>query len=372
MIHTKLHKPLYKRDTKGKIRVWQMELGWNDEGRAGHRSHTGIKDGRFVVSEWKSCLPKNVGKANETTSSEQGQSEICSLYTQKLDTGYFASESDIDTFDKFKPMLAVEYKEDKIDFEESDYYSQPKLDGIRCIARRDGLYTRAGKPITSCPHIIETLKPVFDIYPNAILDGELYNHVYKDDFNKIVSMVRKTKLKDEDYEESRRLVQYHVYDYFVDSDFNERYDALAKLKLEDPVITVKTDRVSSMQKLDFLNGEYLAEGYEGQMIRLNSKYQNKRSKYLMKRKEFLSDEFKVIRTEQGQGNWAGYVKRFILELPDGTQFGAGVRGNQETMKTLYESNNTPDWATLRYFTPTPDGIPRFPVVVDWGNGQRED
>ena len=63
----------------------------------------------------------------------------------------------------------------------------------------------------------------------------------------------------------------------------------------------------------------------------------------MKRKEFLSDEFKVIRTEQGQGNWAGYVKRFILELPDGTQFGAGVRGNQETMKTLYDAHHFLDY-----------------------------
>jgi hypothetical protein len=59
-------------------------------------------------------------------------------------------------------------------------------------------------------------------------------------------------------------------------------------------------------------------------------------------------------------------------LPNGTQFGAGVRGTQEVMKALFESNDQPNWATLRYFTPTPDGIPRFPVVIDWGLGERED
>jgi DNA ligase-1 len=135
---------------------------------------------------------------------------------------------------------------------------------------------------------------------------------------------------------------------------------------------VDTLRITGQDNLDALYADYLENGYEGQMVRLNKEYQNKRSKYLMKRKEFLSDEFKVIAMEQGQGNWTGYVKRFILELPNGTQFGAGVRGTQDTMKTLFESNKTPDWATLRYFTPTPDGIPRFPVVVDWGYGSRED
>jgi DNA ligase-1 len=125
--------------------------------------------------------------------------------------------------------------------------------------------------------------------------------------------------------------------------------------------------------MDQRYGDYLEAGYEGQMIRENAEYeQNKRSKSLIKRKEFLTDEFHVIAVEEGKGNWAGYIKRFILQLPDGREFGAVVRGTQEVMKKLFESNEKPTWATLRYFTPTPDGVPRFPVVVDWGVGQRED
>ena len=108
------------------------------------------------------------------------------------------------------------------------------------------------------------------------------------------------------------------------------------------------------------------------MIRVDSFYENKRSKSLIKRKEFLDAEFKVIRIEEGVGNWAGYIKRFVLELPDGRVFASNVRGTQKILKDLLESNETPDWATCRYFTPTPDGIPRFPVVTDWGKGQRND
>ena len=59
-------------------------------------------------------------------------------------------------------------------------------------------------------------------------------------------------------------------------------------------------------------------------------------------------------------------------MPDGTECGAGVRGTQVQMKELFESNVTPTWATLRYFGLTPDGVPRFPVVVDYGVGERDD
>ena len=59
-------------------------------------------------------------------------------------------------------------------------------------------------------------------------------------------------------------------------------------------------------------------------------------------------------------------------MPDGTEFGSGVRGTQAQLKELLETKEKPDWATCRFFELTPDGIPRFPVVVDYGTGVRED
>ena len=47
------------------------------------------------------------------------------------------------------------------------------------------MWTRAGKPTTSCPHIWESVKHIFDT-SNVVLDGELYNHELKADFQKIV------------------------------------------------------------------------------------------------------------------------------------------------------------------------------------------
>ena len=282
-------------------------------------------------------------------------------------------------------MLAIKHEDAKYDFENEVYFSQPKLDGIRCIARRDGLWSRSGKEIIAVPHIIEELKVFFESYPDAILDGELYNHNLRDDFNKITSLVRKTKPTAEDIEEAKILVEYHVYDmievpeevidlYGDSVFFYDRWQWFHDQGYNDSVKVVETRVVHDIETMDNVYGQYLEAGYEGQMIRKNTEYEkNKRSKSLIKRKEFLTDEFTVVAVEEGKGNWAGHIKRFILQLPEGTQFGAGVRGTQDTMRNMFEVNQTPLWATLRYFTPTPDGIPRFPVVIDWGfEKERED
>ena len=93
-------------------------------------------------------------------------------------------------------------------------YTQPKLDGIRCLVNKHGMNSRSGKPINSCPHIFEALEQFVKDYPNITLDGELYNHELKSDFQKIVSLVRKVKCRPEEIAESAELVEYHIYDMF--------------------------------------------------------------------------------------------------------------------------------------------------------------
>ena len=48
--------------------------------------------------------------------------------------------------------------------------------------------------------------------PNVILDGELYNHDLRNDFEQIISIVRKQKPDDIDMLNSREMVQFHCYD----------------------------------------------------------------------------------------------------------------------------------------------------------------
>jgi DNA ligase-1 len=346
---------IYKRDTAGKLRVWFME---QDGSR--YRTTAGLADGAQVTSEWTQCGGTNIGRSNERDPIAQATFEIEAAYEKKLTREYHRT---IDATDGgahfFKPMLAAKYE----GFEPG--FAQPKLDGVRCIARADGLFSREGKPIPGAPHIFETLKPFFEANPNLILDGELYNHEFKDDFNAIISLVKKANPTPERLAEIRAKVQYHVYDMpSHPGSFSDRSDKLNDLVNEIGcpfIVDVPTFVVDTAAEFDELHGTWLIEGYEGSMWRADKPYEQKRSKTLRKRKEFQDAEFKVIRIEEGLGNWSGMAKRVVCQLEDGREFGAGIKGSMERAKELlHEDHNI---ATIQFFALTPDGVPRFPVAT---------
>ena len=369
----KTYEPLYKIDTSENIRIWYMELG-EGEGIAGYRTVAGIRGGNLVTSKWHECVSKNAGKSNATTIRSQAEKEIKSNYTSKKNSGYFEDIDHVNTRTAFVPMLAKSFTEEKLDVPNwisNRVYSQPKLDGIRCIARADGLWTRSGKQIISVPHVWNQIKDVFVEHPNLTFDGELYNHKLKSHFNKITSIVRKSKITKKDIEISEKLIEYHIYDVVDCMDeeisFNDRMKKFQHLvSNKKSIVKVETYLIMDEDHMNELYASYIENGYEGQMLRRDMPYEHKRSHNLIKRKEFKTEEFKVSDIEQGLGNWSGHAKRFILETNDGKPFGSGVRGNQELLKDLYDSPIKPKWATIRFFDYTPDGIPRFPVAIDWG------
>ena len=119
-----------------------------------------------------------------------------------------------------KPMLAYPVSDKPIDYTKPTFI-QPKLDGVRCLIQYEQVtplqtgpvaYSRTGKVWKNIDHILSSLRPFFQKYPNVILDGELYNHDFRDDFESIISMVRKTKPTYEDRSISRKNVQFHCYD----------------------------------------------------------------------------------------------------------------------------------------------------------------
>ncbi len=143
---------LYKRSVTGKVSTWQAETEDNC-----FRTISGFSDGQKVTSEWTCCKAKNIGKKNSTTDEQQAHAEVEAMYTKRKDLGYWEDINQIDTPVYFKPMLAHDYEDykDKITF---PIYSQPKLDGVRCIIRADGMWSRNGKPILSAPHIYYSLR----------------------------------------------------------------------------------------------------------------------------------------------------------------------------------------------------------------------
>jgi ATP-dependent DNA ligase len=367
--------PIYKRDSVGKIRTWQYEF----EGDS-YRTIAGIDGGNLVKSGWTKCQPKNEGRANATTAEQQAQSEAVAEEGKKLKREYRRTIAELDSV-PVGPMLAQDYAKLKKPLV-FPVFSQPKLDGIRAIINRHGAFSRELQPHYNCDHILAALAPVFEKYPDISFDGEFYNHDLKDDFNKIVSVVRKQKPTAEQKAEAAKLLQYHIYDMPSEKPFGQRAVEMLRILSETGALNesaiqlVTTTEATNQLALDTLNGLYTQDGYEGQMVRLDAPYDfDVRSKALLKRKEFASEEFPINFIEEGLGNWAGCAKRIVIQLPDGQECGAGMRGTQEFAKELLvkeRSGNRPKVATVRYFGKTPDGMLRFPVVTDFHQEGRVD
>lgn len=376
---------LYKRTQSDGIQTWRMERVENK-----YRTISGKLDGKQVTSSWRTAKGKNIGKANETTDVQQAQSEVDSKYTKQRDKGYRESIGGAMDVTDFRPMLAKTYDPEKGLSLPTNKLSviQPKLDGIRCIATKNGLFTRSGKEIVSCPHIRDSLSKFFAHYPNAVLDGELYNHTYKHDFNKIVSLVRKTKPTNEDLEESKSIIQYHIYDGGMDTQeiglvpFRSRFRILCGLIGRIiPVYAhfcikfVETEDIEGYSDIDRCYTKFVENGYEGAMIRVGECLyeQGKRSANLLKYKSFMSEEFELVDITEGSGNWEGYAKVAELKLKDGRTFEATIAMSQlEAKKLLSEKNKyigTPTTVVFQNYTP--DGIPRIGVVKEFNRTDNE-
>jgi DNA ligase-1 len=269
-----------------------------------------------------------------------------------------------------KPMLAYKVGTKEIDYS-NKVYMQPKLDGVRCVIQLNDkgeviAYSRTGKPWLNINHILSNLKPLFSSQPDVILDGELYNHDLRDNFEKIISLVRKQKPTNEDRLESKELVQFHCYDYANGSDsYGIRMDNLITSDMYSycikfvPTTLVVEDQTQSQHQLN------LDEGYEGSILRLDSPYQCKRSYNLQKFKDFHDAEATIIGYEAGKGKREGTLGKFLMMDEDEVEFGCPP-GKGYNYKDLADMlNNIHDYigkvATFTYFERTKAGSYRHPL-----------
>jgi DNA ligase 1 len=353
---------IYKKTKTGATQEWTIEVEGNK-----YRTHSGQTGGKITTNEWTVCWGKNVGKSNETTDEEQAMVEALAKRVKKLESGYFEDITNIDTKQYFEPMLAVKWEdyEHKIQY---PIYSQPKLDGIRCIVTKDGMFTRNGKPIISAPHIRETLTPLFEENADLILDGELYADKFSNDFNAIVSLVKKSKPSEEDLIESEKSIEYWVYDIpSVNGTFIQRCTELDELSLKfgKSIKQVETHMIVDEPSVTMWYENYVQRGFEGQMLRLDTLYENKRSKSLLKHKSFMDDEYTILDICEGEGNRSGTAGYMVFQTESGKGFKSSIKGTFEYTKWVLENrlDLIGKLATVKYFNLTPDGIPRFPYVI---------
>ena len=274
-------------------------------------------------------------------------------------------------------MLAYPVSDKPIDYNQ-DVFMQPKLDGVRCLIQYEKTgpnfmdkgkvvaYSRTGKEWKNIDHILEELHTFFCYNPTVILDGELYNHDFKDNFEEIISMVRKTKPTDEARLESAENVQFHCYDFV---------NRKMKFSTRDKWITdhlptsycvkhVATWQVDESQA-HFVHKANLNNGYEGSIVRLDTPYQCKRSHSLRKFKDFSDAEANIVGYEEGKGKRTGTLGKFIMQDDDGNQFGCppGKGHNYKDLARMLENIHEymGQRATFTFFERTKAGSYRHPL-----------
>ena len=269
--------------------------------------------------------------------------------------------------ENIKAMLAHKYNEDKADY---PAFIQPKLDGVRCLFTAKGAVSRANNQFMNVQHIEQALKPFFAKNPTAILDGELYNHGLKDDFEKIISLVKKRKPTDADRAEAKELVQYHMYD--VASMTIATYVDRNLFLLAEPsfrnssILEVTSTRLATdFDDAQKWHAKNLKLGYEGSIYRTPSgKYKGTRSWDLMKFKDFHDAEAHIIGYEIGKGKREGTLGKFLMQDDDGNKFGCppGKGYNYKDLANMLENihDYIGEYATFTYFERTKAGSYRHP------------
>jgi DNA ligase-1 len=278
-----------------------------------------------------------------------------------------------------KPMLAYPVSDKPIEYNKISM--QPKLDGVRCVIQRESdfpgqeylasfsvkAYSRTGKEWKNIDHILEQLKPFFFKHPNVILDGELYNHDLKDDFEQIISLVRRQKPDDIDMLESRDMVQFHCYDIIDETlTFEERNYFINKhVKPSYCVKHVKTQAIATESLAKVVHQQNLDNGYEGSILRTNDVYKCGRSWSLRKFKDFHDTEATIIGYVDGKGKRTGTLGKFIMQDDEGVEFGCppGKGYNYKDLANMLD--NIGDYigqrATFTFFERTKAGSYRHPL-----------
>lgn len=352
---------LYKKTSTGKIQEWQIEVEGNK-----YTTISGQVDGKKIVSEPTYCTPKNVGRANATTAEQQAQAEAVARWEKQQKKGYVESIEDAMkggvnkefVSGGFNPMLAQRYDKHghKIEY---PAYVQPKLDGIRGCLHNGQMYSRTRKEINAVPHVLEALDKIGAL--NIALDGELYNHEFKEDFEKISSAVRKEK----EESEWRPFIQYHVYDFYSeDLPFKERMKVLhdleenARSRNITQVQFVPSYFVDEHDQVLLWHERFTNEGFEGAIVRnAHGIYEPKRSFHLQKVKVFQDAEFKIVGIEEGKGKLKGHVGAFVCEISDEhgvRNFKAKAKGEQESLRRYFEDESLwkDKWLTVEFLNYT--------------------
>ena len=203
----------------------------------------------------------------------------------------------------FDVALATKYESKFCDFENEEWLASRKLDGVRCIIRKEGTsvkaYSRQGNEFTTIQKVLDDVKTMPGDF---VLDGEicLMDENGNEDFQGIMKQIKR---KDHTIANPK----YIIFDYLTleefdtkegDTELINRLDRLYGGRTEVDTLSILAQvYIDNEQQLSDMIAEAEANGYEGVMLRKNVGYEGKRSKNLLKCKKFFDAEYEVLDVE---------------------------------------------------------------------------
>ena len=254
------------------------------------------------------------------------------------------------------PMLANKW-EDREKYISEPFYVQPKLDGIRLLVSKDGGISRTGKIIPGTEILGKGLEA------GQYVDGEAFDPNLN--FEELTSTFKTNPLK----------LKFHVFDFF-----DLRAEALARDKMtfeqrweyvKDSIYNphyeyVDTFSVKKHKDMEGYHKMFIQQGYEGTMIRDRfSVYEvGQRSNYLLKYKDFQTEEYEITGAKTGHGRDADAVV-WVCKTENDNQFTVRPEGTIVQREEHYRNYKKyiGKMLTVRFQNLTALGVPRFPVGV---------
>ena len=383
-------KYLYKRDNKSKIRVVSLIL-----------TRYNVPDGEFYTITGESgqnggkqvkrpLIRIEFGRASRTIE-QQAILEYNSIINNYLDKGYKTQEQlgivnisdtveieskvpniNLDQNGALKPMLAKHYKDiPNFDWNKT-WYTSKKIDGVRgtIFLRNEKIVTssRGGKNYdVPATYILNDpcVKTIFELYPDIILDGELYIHGKPLSY---ISGLCRLKELDPKHDE----LKFYCYDIIDESKtFIERLEIIKSLPV-DPLSKLKIVEHHPLSGKDNIMNKHnqaIQDGYEGLILRDPLKtYKCGSRDRMFKVKEFTDDEFKILGIVDGLRD---EDMCFLMETKEGYVFKAKPVGDRK-LKTWYKEHINDligQMGTVKYFgyTTTDKPVPNLPVFKNIRN-----
>ena len=284
----------------------------------------------------------------------------------------------------FKVALANPYNVKRVDFKSGDWYGSRKLDGVRCICRKENdivtFFSRSGKEFLTLGNLENE---ILKISGNFILDGEICM-VDKDgneDFQGIMKQIRK---KDHQIQNPK----FFVFDYLTLEQFDNQTGItpltfrleLGKNSLPE---NINSDMLEFLPQIQLTTEEQFTEmakeaeeaGFEGIMVRKNVGYEGKRSHNLLKVKKFHDAEYTVLGTTNAFIRWTENGKQVERECLSNitiehkgckVNVGSGFSKEQREMYFKSPQDIIGKTVTIQYFEETENQTGgyslRFPVL----------